>query len=334
VTKVGTGALTLSGPNTYSGLTTVNNGTLIVNGSIAGNAEVKSGATLKGTGSIAGTLTCEAGAICAPGLSPGTLTIGGLTLLSGSTLQYELGPTRDHIVVTNEGDVMVGGLLDVSLVDGFDPSPGESFSLFEGPIETITGTFSAVNAPIFNGHTLDVIYGANQVTLHVVDAGDFNNDGKVDAADYVVWRKGLGTTYTQDDYDVWRAHFGQTAGPGSAAGANAAVPEPATLVLLMFAPVGWCFRRRRTALQVPTSHQRGTLVIKPVRREKSCIFSGCESRPATVVPAGSNRSGDGGNEIAEAFGEKGSRRRLREQAGRNLSERWTTLRAVPGLEKA
>jgi hypothetical protein len=38
-----------------------------------------------------------------------------------------------------------------------------------------------------------------------------------------------------------------------------------------------------------------------VRRAKACIFSGCESRPATVVPAGSSRSGDGGNEIVEAF---------------------------------
>ena len=46
-------------------------------------------------------------------------------------------------------------------------------------------------------------------------AGDFNEDGVVDAADYVVWRKGLGTTYTQKDYDTWRAHFGQTAGIGS-----------------------------------------------------------------------------------------------------------------------
>ena len=41
---------------------------------------------------------------------------------------------------------------------------------------------------------------------------DFNTDGSVDAADYVVWRKGLGTTYTQNDYDNWRTHFGQTAG--------------------------------------------------------------------------------------------------------------------------
>ena len=42
-------------------------------------------------------------------------------------------------------------------------------------------------------------------------AGDYNLNGIVDAADFVVWRKGLGTTYTPDDYNVWRDHFGQTA---------------------------------------------------------------------------------------------------------------------------
>ena len=36
-------------------------------------------------------------------------------------------------------------------------------------------------------------------------------------------------------------------GSGSGASANAAVPEPATLVLLMFAAAGWCLRRRRAA---------------------------------------------------------------------------------------
>src|SRR5260370_42136782 len=34
-----------------------------------------------------------------------------------------------------------------------------------------------------------------------------------------------------------------------------------------------------------------------VRRAKVSIFSGWKSHPATVAPAGSNRSGDGGNEI-------------------------------------
>src|SRR5471030_2787989 len=40
-----------------------------------------------------------------------------------------------------------------------------------------------------------------------------------------------------------------------------------------------------------------------------------------VAPAGSNRSGSGGNDTAEAFDGKGRLGRLREQAGRNVSER-------------
>ncbi len=68
--------------------------------------------------------------------------------------------------------------------------------------------------------------------------GDYNHNGVVDAADYIVWRKGLGTTYTQSDYEVWRAHFGQTAGSGtalpSAESLPVAVPEPSALVLLSF----------------------------------------------------------------------------------------------------
>ena len=83
--------------------------------------------------------------------------------------------------------------------------------------------------------------------------GDYSGNGINDAADYVVWRKGLGPTYTPNDYDVWRAHFGQTAGSGSGASASAAVPEPASLVPLMFAAVGWCLRQNRAAKKVPTN---------------------------------------------------------------------------------
>jgi hypothetical protein len=85
------------------------------------------------------------------------------------------------------------------------------------------------------------------IELSSIVAGDFNNDNAVNAADYVVWRKGLGTTYTQNDYNVWRANFGQTAGSGSGATASAAVPEPTTLLLLTFAAAGWRLRRRRSA---------------------------------------------------------------------------------------
>ena len=69
--------------------------------------------------------------------------------------------------------------------------------------------------------------------------GDFNNDGTVDAADYVVWRK---TDGTQTGYDAWRANFGASLGPGSGSAGyplgasaqplSAAVPEPSAVVLL------------------------------------------------------------------------------------------------------
>ncbi len=42
-----------------------------------------------------------------------------------------------------------------------------------------------------------------------------------------------------------------------------------------------------------------------VRRDKAAFFSGCKSHPATIAPAGSNRSSHGGNEVAEASGVEG-----------------------------
>ncbi len=42
-----------------------------------------------------------------------------------------------------------------------------------------------------------------------------------------------------------------------------------------------------------------------VRRAKVAFFSGCKSHPATIAPAGSNRSSHGGNEVAEASGVEG-----------------------------
>src|SRR4051794_12699153 len=51
-----------------------------------------------------------------------------------------------------------------------------------------------------------------------------------------------------------------------------------------------------------------------VRRGKVSILSGCNSRPAAlVVPAGSNRSGGGGNEAVGAFDGKGRLLALRKK---------------------
>lgn len=61
--------------------------------------------------------------------------------------------------------------------------------------------------------------------------GDFNGDGSVNAADYVVWRKNDGSSAS---YDEWVANFGNTNGSGSTFGS---VPEPNTSLLLIIAGV-------------------------------------------------------------------------------------------------
>ncbi len=93
-------------------------------------------------------------------------------------------------------------------------------------------------------------------------AGDYNGNGVVDAADYVLWRNTLGQSVTagtgadgdgdgvvtQSDYGFWRARFGNTSGSGSGSLANANVPEPTSLVTccIAFGAVSMLCRRRAT----------------------------------------------------------------------------------------
>lgn len=70
--------------------------------------------------------------------------------------------------------------------------------------------------------------------------GDYNGDGTVNAADYTVWRDGGSPDDTQAGYDLWQANFGN-----SGSGSGSAVPEPASLGLLLAAVGMLLFRYRR-----------------------------------------------------------------------------------------
>jgi hypothetical protein len=80
--------------------------------------------------------------------------------------------------------------------------------------------------------------------------GDYNGNGVVDAADYVLWRNGgalqnEGVTpgnNTADDYTFWRSRFGATSGSGTAAAA--AVPEPTAMILVVAGICGTFLNRR------------------------------------------------------------------------------------------
>jgi hypothetical protein len=87
-----------------------------------------------------------------------------------------------------------------------------------------------------------------------ITPGDYNDDGVVDTADYVLWRKLLptGGTLANDntpgadagDYDVWVEHFGE---PG-AGGGGQAVPEPAAAMMLAVL-ASFCATARRRAVR-------------------------------------------------------------------------------------
>jgi len=126
------------------------------------------------------------------------------------------GPVADACVV-------VQWLDELRMV--LDPSAGLDPSVLR--FEALVGHFS--------------IYSVVAVATPVL-LGDYNENGIVDAADYVVWRKNDGT---QEGYDMWRANFGRTAGTGAAGSASAAVPEPATLLLLLVALCVMPFLRRQ-----------------------------------------------------------------------------------------
>jgi hypothetical protein len=97
--------------------------------------------------------------------------------------------------------------------------------------------------------------------------GDYNLSGQVDAGDYTVWRNSLGRTgaglaadgngdsrVDAGDYGVWKTNFGES--PGNGAIGAAAVPEPASCVLLVGMVVSCLVRSRLSNAAHQSGQQR------------------------------------------------------------------------------
>ena len=209
-----------------------------------------------------------------PGLTPNDVKFGPLPGPNYTLTLFDINNVGHATDGTNT--IVPGGTIDTTASDGFlhrhlyyflQDNDGDSSTT---PADGLYLVAERMKVPgLANSLPVFFIFGTPGSSVSAEDdaaapwveqqlnlPGDFNQDGVVDAADYVVWRKGLNTTYVQDDYNTWRTHFGESAqlivntgsGTGSfEASSSAAVPEPAAWVLLMFTALGACATRRRCA---------------------------------------------------------------------------------------
>ncbi len=206
------------------------------------------------------------GGTIAPGNSPGTMHVAGDLTLNSGLLVIEVGGTAageyDRLEV--EGVTTLGGSLNVVAVDLgggiYVPQLGDQIPFLASEGGT-AGEFDMVRFPaLAEGLEWAILPGDVTNFLAVVSAvdlaGDYNDDGLVDAADYSVWRDSLNSNtpllnetaslgvVDQEDYDAWKANFGAVdSGSGSAGGA---VPEPAGWLMAVFGVLGVAVRFRRT----------------------------------------------------------------------------------------
>jgi hypothetical protein len=108
-------------------------------------------------------------------------------------------------------------------------------------------------------------------TLPATVAGDYNKNGAVDAADYVLWRKTLGQQgagmpadgfpdgiIDDYDYDWWVSHFGSTSGSGAGSELFLGVPEPASAAFVALFSLLWSFYRPIVTRRGPARFKLGS----------------------------------------------------------------------------
>jgi RHS repeat-associated protein len=126
-------------------------GATIVQGTLNAATVDLEGSTLSGTGMVTANVTN--GGQVSPGSSPGLLTINGnYVQTSAGILNAEVGGSRpgvdyDQLAIT--GTATLGGTLNVTLINGFGPTPMQVFQIVT--FASSSGSFATVNIPAING---------------------------------------------------------------------------------------------------------------------------------------------------------------------------------------
>ena len=151
----GTTTLTANS-STFTGPIVVNAGTLVVNNNVGtGNVTIALGATLTGSNGTMGDVAVAGGTL-SPGTGTGTLTMGDLNVMTGSTVNFDLTTVSSYDQINVSGGLTIGtgvtanftstistGLptdyLFLMINDGADPIIGTFGGVAEGAIVSING---------------------------------------------------------------------------------------------------------------------------------------------------------------------------------------------------
>ncbi len=204
----------LTNPVTNNGLINIEQGELQLNGGFSqgaggevhlngGNIRVNqpmvfADGELNGAGSIFGDVE-NAGAEFNPGDSPGRITISGdYTQGAGGVLNIELGGSEagtgyDQIAVGD--DVFLAGTLNLTFIDGYDPAPGQLYTIISCDVRN--GQFTTFNQPIPLGPgRVQILYETNAVKILALCPADWDASGGVDGDDigafFADWQQGNG----------------------------------------------------------------------------------------------------------------------------------------------
>ncbi len=255
--KLGAGTLTLSGANTYTGPTTVSQGVLVLgnNNTIDTSSQlVMNGGTLNIAGAaptLAATLKLTANSGIDFGLGASTLILADSHLIPWTT-----GTTLS--ILNWSGNVNTGGGIDQLIV-----------GTTSGGLTTgVGGQVGQFHFQGFNGSTIRPNGEVVPTSVSTKVLGDWDGNGTVTSADVTAMLtaltdlnayKALKSWSTDDLLNVGDVNLSGTItnadiqaeldlpGIGAGAGTVAGVPEPTTLVLLVFGALPGYFvvRRRR-----------------------------------------------------------------------------------------
>lgn len=132
-------------------------------------------------------------------------------------------------------------------------TPGQALNL-GNPFNELTGTRDLVLQFGLANELTPRLGAVQYATISAGVPGDYNNDGTVNAADFVLWRNGGPLTNDPTpgvqaaDYGFWRSHFGSTSGSGSASSIVASrVPEPTSWCMLIVGTIGVSIAARRNS---------------------------------------------------------------------------------------